>query len=518
MAATEIEVRELPDIEPATPKPGGSNALDRALRLLSSVRFGIVMLVLLLICCMIGMLIVQQDMDGFRDYYQRLTPAQRYIYAKLGFFHIYHSWYFSLLLAITGLNIILASIDRFPAAWHYVTKPKLIASPKFILSQMFKAEARFPEPPSALAEQISEAWQKVGWRARLTEADGRWTIFAQRNAWNRLGAYVVHLALLIIFSGGFLTNRFGLGGMMEIVPGRTSDSLTTVKVEVEGTRVGTVKLPFAVECLDIQQKLVRPDGGLEASNTIDWLSYIKIKDNGHEREALVHLNEPFDYKGDEPPANVPWLIHKLLGGFRFFQSQFQPIGNAREIKLSFEPVSGNGAQLVSIKRNGSAKVEGIGEVYYKNFYPDFRFEGRPTTASGEYNNPVAELEIKLPDGKVRRAFAVRPEVADDFYKMTDELLVAGRRVILKDFEKVGTSHTLAVQYDPGRTPVYVGFLLLAISLFGVFFFAHQRVWAVLEPEGNGSRVYFGGNTNRNKPAFEARFNLLVEAARKWRDL
>ena len=37
-----------------------------------------------------------------------------------------------LLLAITALNIILSSIDRFPAAWAYVSKPKLTASPRFI--------------------------------------------------------------------------------------------------------------------------------------------------------------------------------------------------------------------------------------------------------------------------------------------------------------------------------------------------------------------------------------------------
>jgi hypothetical protein len=38
------------------------------------------------------------------------------------------------------------------------------------------------------------------------------------------------------------------------------------------------------------------------------------------------------------------------------------------------------------------------------------------------------------------------------------------------------------------------------------------VWAVIEPNGKGSRIYFGGNTNRNKPAFEGRFNLLVKSA------
>ena len=79
------------------------------------------------------------------------------------------------------------------------------------------------------------------------------------------------------------------------------------------------------------------------------------------------------------------------------------------------------------------------------------------------------------------------------------------------FEKVALSHTLTIQYDPGRTPVYIGFVLLVISLCGVFFFSHQRVWAVIEPDGRQSKVYFGGNTNRNRPAFEGRFDFLMQS-------
>jgi cytochrome c biogenesis protein ResB len=99
-------------------------------------------------------------------------------------------------------------------------------------------------------------------------------------------------------------------------------------------------------------------------------------------------------------------------------------------------------------------------------------------------------------------------VKDDVEK---ELLIDGRRVLLKDFEKVSRAHTLTIQYDPGRTPVYIGFVLLLISLCGVFFFSHQRVWAVLEPSGDhrGGKLYIGGNVNRNRQAYEETFNRMV---------
>ncbi|HXG64872.1 MAG TPA: cytochrome c biogenesis protein ResB [Blastocatellia bacterium] len=478
--------------------------LDKVLGLLSSVRFGIVMLSILLICCMIGMLIMQVEVEGFQEYYDKLTPAQRLIYGSLGFFNIYHSWYFSLLLAITGLNIILASIDRFPTAWQYYARPKLTASPKFIKAQMFHTEAQMAAEPQAAAEAIRAAWKKRGFRAKITEENGRLTVFAQKNLWNRYGAYVVHVALLTIFVGGFLTNRYGVGGMMEIRPGATTNMFRTLEYSVEGQRVGQAFVPFQVECTDLQQKLIREEGGLDANNTIDWLSYIKIKDEGVEIPALVHLNNPFDYRG-----------------YRFFQSQFTPVGNAREITVSFEPVNGGPARQVKIPRDGTVEVEGIGRVTYEGFFPDFDIsEGKPVTITGEYNNPVAQISIIGPDGKGRRAFAFNPRIADEFYKggeaqkaegEENAFLVNGNRVVLKDFEKVALAHTLTVQYDPGRLPVYVGFTLLSLALCGVFFFAHQRVWAVVEPDGRGSKVHFGGNTNRNRPAFEGRFNSLVQS-------
>ncbi|HEV8488112.1 MAG TPA: hypothetical protein VGV87_31615, partial [Blastocatellia bacterium] len=55
-----------------------------------------------------------------------------------------------------------------------------------------------------------------------------------------------------------------------------------------------------------------------------------------------------------------------------------------------------------------------------------------------------------------------------------------------------------------------------LSLCSVFFFSHQRVWAVIEPEGGGSKVGFGGNVNRNRNAFEGRFNLLVQSVSRER--
>ncbi len=483
MATTKTDIAATSKAEKKTSSKSGESIIDRTLRLLSSVRFGIVLLIMLLICCMIGMIIVQQNTEAFSEYFASLTPAEKTIYDKLGFFNIYHSWYFTALLAVTALNIVLSSIDRFPAAWSYIRKPRTVASPKFISAQMFNATKEISGLPRTTAARIAAAWNGRGMRSRITEADDHITVFAQRNAWNRLGAYAVHLALMLIFIGGFLTSRYSVGGAMDILPGHSSNTFRTFDDGSGESRAAKIPLPFEVECTDLQQQLIRPEGGLDVMNTVDWLSFIRIRDNGQEIAALVHLNTPFDYRG-----------------YRFFQSSFLPEGNAREITVHL------GGRDVTIARNQMVDVEGVGRVSYTAFYPDFAFErGRAVTASGEYANPVAELRIETAEG-ARRAYAFNRVMLDAQMEAKDE------KILLKGFEKVATSHTLTIQYDPGRLPVYWGFGLLVVALSAVFFFSHQRIWAVVETEGRKSKIYFGGNTNRNRPTFEGRFNLLVKSA------
>lgn len=346
-----------------------------------------------------------------------------------------------------------------------------------------------------------------GW-VRVSEEGNRITVFSQRHTLNRLGAYAVHVALLTIFTGGFITSRYKIDGPMEIRPGKTSNVFESSEISIEGVRRSQAVLPFQIFCTDLEQQLIRPEGGLDASNTIDWLSYIRIidKERNVQQDMLVHLNNVGDYRG-----------------YRFFQSQFQPLGNARQITITVEPINGSGttASPITIKRDSSAEVPGIGTVKYVNFFPDFDVNASgPTTVSRDYNNPAAQLEITGVNGKRTMAFAFNPQLADQYLKKANDklgeggenpLLVSGNKIILRDFEKVALTHTLTISYDPGRTPVYIGFTLLLCALSSVFFFSHQRIWAVIEPNGKGSKIYFGGNTNRNKPAFEGRFNSLVQS-------
>ncbi len=255
-------------------------------------------------------------------------------------------------------------------------------------------------------------------------------------------------------------------------------------------------MPFTVFCEDIQQRLVRQDGSIRASNTIDWLTRMRIRDDRGEHTALVHLNTPYDYRG-----------------YRFFQASFSQLGNARNITLMVTPQAGGEPQTVSIPRNGSATLPDGTRLDYANFFPDFRMNGSaPDTASPEYENPAAQLNVTTPAGQQLRAFAFAAEVPANAPVGAP---VGGYRYRLTDFERVSFAHVLSVKYDPYRGALifYLGGTLLILTLCAVFFFSHQRVWALIEEPAAGHRyeVQLGGNTNRSQMGFADRFGRLIAA-------
>ncbi|HEY8460459.1 MAG TPA: cytochrome c biogenesis protein ResB [Blastocatellia bacterium] len=493
MAQAEVEETK-PKEEQKT--AGASRIIDGFLNLLSSVPFGIVLLILLIIACMIGMLIQQQELDTFPAYYAKLTPAEKIVYGRLGFFDIYHATYFNLLLLLLSLNIILASIDHFPSAWSFVRRKKLTASPTFAMAQKFKEKVEIPKVSrQQLAERAAAAARKMRFKARVTEADDRTTIFAERGVWNRLGAYAVHIGLLTIFVGYFMTSR-GHTGSMDATPGRSSQSILKNEFNVNhdslehAISVRELQLPFKVECLDFEQKLIDKNGSLEQTNTLDWITHVRIVDDeiGKTTDAIVHLNNPLDYRG-----------------YRFFQNSYRPPNHARKIKLRVTPLNGGQPQEVSINRNGEARLADGTLLRYSVFNPSFEVgaDQQIRMTSTEYENPAAHLDYVMPDGKTGEVWAFNEAEANrvanaPFLKKFMEN--GAYQFVLIDFEKAPTASVLSVQYDPGARIVYAGFIILCLTLVAVFFFSHQRLWIVVED----GVVYLGGDANRNRIGFEDR--------------
>ncbi len=471
--------------------------LSKFLGVLCSVRLGIILLILLGLACLVGMLIMQQNVDGFERYYAELTPSERYVYGALGFFDIYHIWYFNGLLAVLSLNIILASIDRFPKTWMFIKKPVLTPPVRWLKDQTetnsFSIQG---ENKEATVEKLAESFKKSGWRkVAISEKNGRTFIFAQSGVWNRFTYLAVHVGLLTIFVGGFMTSQLGHTGNLPLTPGQSANLIYETEFKLDQVQEVTKRLPFEITCTDIQQKLIKKDESISAMNTIDWLTKIQIKDEGKTNEAVVQMNRPFDYRG-----------------YRFFQASFVPVGRARNITVRLSDATGQ-TQDIHINRNDSNTLADGTKIRFVDFRGNFILgQENPNEDTSNYPKPGAVLEVTPTNGTPQTAYAFGEKMAN--IPMADKL-IGGYKFQLIDFEKVADQHILSVQYDPGVNVVYLGFALLCLTLVGVFFFSHQRVWAAIEETSpNNFDITIGGNTNRNQTGFAEKFTKFMTNLQK----
>lgn len=469
--------------------------LSRVFKFLGSVKLGVTLLIILTVLSMVGMLIMQQNVEGFDHYYAALKPAQKIVYGRLGFFDIYHAWYFNALILLLALSLILASIERGPKTWKIVRNKKLKASRRWILSQKSTATGEiFAENLTTAKDKVARAVKTIGLKTKVIEEDGKVYLFAERGAWNRLGYLSIHVGFLMILTGGFLTSQFGRDGQMPLAPGETSSRLLQTEFILDKVQQKPTELPFSITCLDIQQILIDPKGAITASNTLDWLTRVRITDGTGEREALVHMNNPVDYEG-----------------YRFFQASFISEGKARTATVRIVPEAGE-PQEIKISRGGEANLPNGAKLKWENFVADFVVEkdGEIASQSADYNNPALIMSLTDRSGETKRVYAFAREMPPN---APVNQPVMGFRFRLADYEKVAAAHVLSINKDPGKTPFYIGGIILIASLLGVFFFSHRRVWALIEEiSPNKYGVALGGNTNRHFVAFEDGLKKIIAVA------
>lgn len=491
--------------------------INRVLDFLSSVQLGVVLLCILVVLSMIGMLIMQQNVQGFEAYYVSLTPAEKTVYGKLGFFDIYHSFYFNGLLLWLSLNIVLASIDRFPSAWSYIVDSMKTPTKGWLASQKYNKIVEIDAASETeAAEKLGHIFSANGFKPTTTESNtleygtdesgkkdfsvtttrNSLVVFGETGKINRLGAYIVHVALLTLFLGHFVANTTGFDATVRMTPGDVTSEILIQQFDLDKKLEFTAKLPFSMECTDIQQSLIDSTGNIDVTNTMDWRTQMKIDDPDYGvRTVDVSLNKPFSYRG-----------------YRFFQAQTIPKGAARNISLELVPQDGRQPISVNVPRGGTVSLADGTSINFSDFQPDFTFgpDGKPATKTGEYNNPVAILNVTQPNTDPVRVFAFAQKLADNAPVGAPK---AGYKWRLSDFEKAPSAHILSIKYDPFDAAFiawYVGGFGLMAALCFVFFLSHRRVWARIEKRENGMyEALIAGDTNRNPFGFEDRFNNII---------
>jgi len=449
-------------------------------QVMGSVRTGIILLILSGLAVMAGTLILQRPITEPDKLHEAYSPETLRLLDTLRLTDVFHSWWFVLLLSLLSANIVVASIDRFPAAWRFFSHPSRRAEPHFFTSLAMK-QAIPLRGPHVDMEKVELAFHRAGWKPQYVSDDrGSVSLYAERFRIARMAPFVVHASLLLILAGGIIDGIFGYKGFIALGQDESTNQLEL--------RDGTHKaLPFSIRCDGAGQENYA-DGTPKR-----WWSRLTVLQNGREiKSKEIVVNDPLTYQG-----------------LRFYQASYGPTGDLAGVKLAVAAKSGGARQEVWVKPDQNVALDQDTTVRVVQFIPDFVVvDNRIESRSDQPVNPAIQISVQS-----KKAAEEKIWLFPKFPEATHNNNAAF------DFRaadvKMGYFTGLEVSHEPGQWAVWAGVILMGVALALVFYFVHVRLWALPVDDGQGRRtLWLGASASKNREDFERRFRDLVDAVQQ----
>ncbi len=400
------------------------------------------------------------------EYLAQISPAKIKLYKVLGFFDMYHSWWFILLLYLLTLNLIACSIKRLPHIWKIITQPATLLSDSLEKSLTSLAAIKSTNSPAAVKEQIAAFLKAEFAEPVVTEADGAWHIFAEKTAWCRLSVYFVHLSVIVIFIGALVGSLFGYKGFVNILEGETV-SKVMLRSEKE------LDLGFSLRLEKFSVAKYATGAPKEFKSILTVLENDKpVPDYTN---ARVIVNDPLTYKG-----------------ITFYQSSY---GNAGNYYFTVSDTDGKNPASLTVSGQSPVQLPDGSSMHVTEATQDV------SAFVKGLSGPAVQVERHSPDGKTESfvVYANHPELN------VQHAQHGGGPVIHYTGAEERMYTGLQVAKDPGVEIVWLGCLLMVFGIYAAFFLSHRRIWVRIQ---NGA-VTVGGNASKNQGAFQQYFEGLV---------
>lgn len=428
------------------------------------------LLITLAVISIIGTIIPQGSPPP--EYLQTISQNKLKLYQTLGFFDMYHSWWFILLLSLLCINLIACSIKRLPHIWQTITQPVLVMSDG--LEKTLSSRTMFITngDSSTLRDRIAAVLKAEFADPVITIDGGAFHLFAQKAPWSRLAVYAVHLSVLVIFIGAIIGSLFGYKGYVNIIEGQTiSNVMSRTDKEID--------LGFALRCEQFSVAKY-PNGAPK-----EFKSIITVLENGRPvpdyTNVRVIVNDPLTYKG-----------------ITFYQSSY---GNAGDYFFTVSDVSGKEGATFKVDRNSSVTLPDGSSMHIIEETDDV------STFAPALSGPAVQVEIHDQRGGAEKVivYANHPELNIQHAKEHSGGLVLQYKGSQK---RMYTG--LQVAKDPGVWVVWLGCLLMVVGIYVAFFMSHRRIWVRVE---NGT-ITIGGNASKNQAGFQLFMEQLVTKFKK----
>jgi cytochrome c biogenesis protein len=437
------------NIDPANRR---QRLLAETVELVSSMRFAITMLVMIMIAAILGTVLTQNQ--PLPNYVNQFGPFWFDIFLKLGLYSVYSAWWFILILALLLASTTFCIIRNAPKMLRDMRSWRENVREVSLRNFHHKSEWTAPLARAALAEQSAERLRHAGYKTKIVDKPNGMLVAAKKGAANKFGYIFAHSAIIIILVGGMLDSdlpiqfqerfmgktafqgggliseiadkhRLGMGNPtyranVSIPEGEASDMATVQRAD----GVLLQPLPFTIHL-----KRFVIDFYSTGMPKL-FASDVTVRDNatGKAFDATIKVNEPLIYKG-----------------IAIYQSSFGDGGT--QLTLTGFPMSGVGHAPFPFKGevNAETALAGVaGQPGYTVEWTDFR--------------PFNVENIASTTEDVR-GVAARQSLGEQFAATLDKHSgSAGKQDKNKDLKNVGPSVQYKLRDQTGQAREYQNYM------------------------------------------------------------
>ncbi|MCX7822872.1 MAG: cytochrome c biogenesis protein ResB [Syntrophobacterales bacterium] len=417
--------------------------LKRIYQSLSSLRFTVMILLVIAAISMVGTILPQgMTEEAVLSFYGETSWKARAI-IFLGLTDLYHTLWFQALIGLLAVNVSLCTTERFPKTlklWaHKERELNADKLRKFNNFSELSSLKNFEEVISSLKGFFHDhGWKKEFDRVGEETFEG---IFSKRRVLI-FSIYGVHLSVMLVLLGAFLGSFFGFKGTMALLQG---DSTNMVKLMRKDK---ALMLPFEVRCDRFYVKFYS-DG-----TPSEYVSEVTILEG--EKEVLkksIRVNDPLTYKG-----------------INFYQATYGTIISKAKVNFVDEKTGESFELTLSTQKEDT--IPGSNTLVQLMDYRDNFSNLGPAVAVGMMEEGVRPragwILLNHPDFHGNRL---------------------GRyRVSVRDVE-VEYYTGFQVKRDPGLWLVLTGFSGLVLFMLTTFYGSPTRVWCLAEKHGGSVKIY-----------------------------
>ena len=208
-----------------------------AWRLLTDVRFAVLLITLLALAGLVGMLVRQFPITAADDparYAAELAtmhaawdslPAGSFIvesFDALGLFSVFSTPWFLVLMTVLVVSIICCTLDRTPRLWRSVNHIR-VEQPAAFFDSGREHRAVLPGAGEASLEPVRRAFRRRHFRRQRTvEAGDATYVYGDRNQYQKLATLLTHAGLVLFLLGGAVTVAAGFETVVFVGEGETA--------------------------------------------------------------------------------------------------------------------------------------------------------------------------------------------------------------------------------------------------------------------------------------------------------